>query len=96
MPIDRVSNSIPDPADQRLFQEINRRDPRFGGAGAGGAAGQQQQATPEAAKSASAASLGSDRLRFKGEPPTNPFEVLLRNRQRKKKKKQQDGDPTTL
>jgi len=93
MSVNGVSNSFPDPADQRLFQEINRRDPRFGGAGAG-AAGGQSAAAPETPETAAAKPLGSDRLRFKGEPPTNPFEVLLRNRRRKSKK--QDGDPTTL
>lgn len=92
MSVKGVSNSLPDPADQRLFQEINRRDPRFGGSG-GGAASGQSAATPQTPQTPAAAPLGSDRLRFKGEPPTNPFEVLLRNRRRKKK---QDGDPTTL
>ena len=92
MPVDGISNSFPDPADQRLFQEINRRDPRFGGAGGGAGAG-QSAAAPQTPPTPPAASLGSDRLRFKGEPPTNPFEVLLRNRRRKSKK---DGDPTTL
>ncbi len=93
MSVNGVSNSVPDPADQRLFQEINRRDPRFAGSGAGGAG--QSADTPETPLTPAAppAPLGSDRLRFKGEPPTNPFEVLLRNRRRKKK---QDGDPTTL
>lgn len=92
MSVNGVSNSLPDPADQRLFQEINRRDPRFAGGGAaGGGAGQAAQAPAEPPKAA--APLGSDRLRFKGEPPTNPFEVLMRNRRRKKR---QDGDPTTL
>ncbi len=93
MPVDGVSNSFPDPTDQRLFQEINRRDPRFGGAGAGGAGAGQSAAAPQTPQTPASAPLGSDRLRFKGEPPTNPFEVLLRNRRRKK---QQDGDPTTL
>lgn len=93
MPVDGISNSFPDPADQRLFQEINRRDPRFGG-GAGGAAGGQEAAAQQAVPAPSAKPLGADRLRFKGEPPTNPFEVLLRNRRRQKQKK--DGDPTTL
>jgi hypothetical protein len=92
MSVDGVSNSLPDPADQRLFQEINRRDPRFGSAGGGAGAG-QSAAAPQTPQTPASAPLGSDRLRFKGEPPTNPFEVLLRNRRRKKK---QDGDPTTL
>lgn len=93
MPVKGVSNSLPDPADQRLFQEINRRDPRFSGGGAaGGGAGQSAQTPAEPPKTS--APLGSDRLRFKGEPPTNPFEVLMRNRRRKKQPK--DGDPTTL
>ena len=93
MPVDGINNAFPDPADQRLFQEINRRDPRFGGAGAGGGAG-QASAAPQTPQTPQSAPLGSDRLRFKGEPPTNPFEVLLKNRRRKSKK--QDGDPTTL
>ena len=92
MPVDGINNAFPDPADQRLFQEINRRDPRFGGAGGGAGAGQSAPA-PQTPPTPPAAPLGSDRLRFKGEPPTNPFEVLLRNRRRKQKK---DGDPTTL
>ena len=93
MSVNGISNSLPDPADQRLFQEINRRDPRFGGAGAG-AAGGHSAPPSETPETAAPTPLGSDRLRFKGEPPTNPFEVLLRNRRRKSKK--QDGDPTTL
>lgn len=95
MPVDGVSNfnSFPDPADQRAFQEINRRDPRFGGAGAG-VGGGQSAAPPPSPPPPAGTSLGADRLRFKGEPPTNPFEVLLKNRRRKQKNK--DGDPTTL
>jgi hypothetical protein len=94
MSVNGVSNSLPDPADQRLFQEINRRDPRFGGGGFGGGGAGQSAAPPETPQTPAAPPLGTDRLRFKGEPPTNPFEVLLRNRRRSKKK--QDGDPTTL
>lgn len=89
MAVDGVQHNPPDPdpSTKRQNQRIDSKDPRFQQGG-------REQPAPRSMEGPEtpAPNVVSDRLKFKGPEPENPFDVLVKHWQRRRRRRKDEPE----